>query len=664
MKNRYLILLLVACALRAQTGFAQPGVSTNLTTYNVKRTITVSFINGPGNAADWIGIYKVGEVPGPVQASLWSYVNGTQTPTVGVKDGTVQFPGGLQSEGDYWVGFFENDGYTILATDSFKVVDLLPRVSTDKTEYDIGDTIVVSFKNGPNNATDWIGIYKFGDIPGPTPSILWLYVNGSQSPTVGVREGSVTFAEGLADTGMYWARFLANDGYEVLDSSALGVSNLSDSIPPIAPVINVLTSTYANLVTWTDVPGEVNETYSVYVSVHPITDVNADGVDLVKSRIPESSELFVHVLRSATVDRMRTYYYAVTCRDYAGNNGSPGTFGPVANTARGVPTVSIHPPTPFVADGDLSEWAGIDSFVMNTASGTANVPANNTVNGDNDLSAEVKVAVDSAYLYVMFDVTDDMYYHPQSLWPWERDEPDLYIGLYNQTHSHTDYGTGTTADYQIRFDQDRVRLDADTDSDSLLFIGPNYFHDGGTSKLTAGYVIEARIPLVDLETKRNAGLTAHDTIQWKIGDKIPFTIGINDNDNGLNREGMIFYSAQPTEMAYYDVSSWTYTWISDEVTSVQDRPARAAVYALDQNYPNPFNPSTKIQYSIASAGLVSLKVFDVLGRQVAELVNRHQAAGNYSVDFRAGNMKSSSGVYFCVLRAGSFVSVKKMLLVK
>jgi hypothetical protein len=664
MKKEALLVLLITCGLCAQVTYAQPGVSADSATYNVKRAISVSFTNGPGNAADWIGIYKNGDVPGTAEATLWNYVNGTQTATVGITNGSVNFPGGVQTEGGYWVGFFENDGYTILASDSFQVVDLLPRVSTDKTLYDLGDTIIVYFKNGPNNPTDWIGIYKFGDIPGPTPSTIWYYVNGTQSPTVGISEGSVTFTQGLADTGMYWARFLANDGYEVLDSSAFSVSNLSDSIPPVAPVINVIPSSFANIVMWTDVPGEFNETYNVYASPNPIADVKAPGVELVKPRISEGAEVFNHILRSALVDKSRTLYYAVTCRDYAGNVGPPGTFGPVTNTAKGVPTVSTQPPTPFVADGDLSEWAGIPPFIMQSALGTASVPANNTVNGDADLSAVVKLAVDSLYLYVMFDVTDDLYYHPQTLSPWERDEPDLYIGLYNLTTSHIDYGTGATADYQIRFDEDRIRLDANADCDSLLFIGTNYFHDAGKSKITPGYVIEARIPLADLATKRNGGVIANDSIHWKIGDKIPFTIGINDNDNGTNREGMIFYSPQPTETAYYDVSSWTYTWISDEVTGVDDHPPLAMVYALNQNYPNPFNPNTIIQYSIAKPGLVRLRVFDVLGRLVAELVNGHRTPGNYTVDFQAGKKKLSSGVYFYELRSGEFAGVKKMLLLK
>ena len=95
-------------------------------------------------------------------------------------------------------------------------------------------------------------------------------------------------------------------------------------------------------------------------------------------------------------------------------------------------------------------------------------------------------------------------------------------------------------------------------------------------------------------------------------------------------------------------------------------------FSLDQNYPNPFNPSTKIQYTIGNAGLVSLKVYDVLGHEVATLVNSNQEAGSYTVPFSAiggsasgGNTWSfSSGVYFYRLEAGSFVSIKKLILIK
>ncbi len=85
-------------------------------------------------------------------------------------------------------------------------------------------------------------------------------------------------------------------------------------------------------------------------------------------------------------------------------------------------------------------------------------------------------------------------------------------------------------------------------------------------------------------------------------------------------------------------------------------------YSLTQNFPNPFNPSTMIQYSIADAQKVELKIYDLLGREVQTLVNDVQNPGSYNVMFNAQNL--SSGIYFYRLTAGNFSEVKKMTLVK
>ena len=85
-------------------------------------------------------------------------------------------------------------------------------------------------------------------------------------------------------------------------------------------------------------------------------------------------------------------------------------------------------------------------------------------------------------------------------------------------------------------------------------------------------------------------------------------------------------------------------------------------FSLNQNYPNPFNPSTVIQYAIGSRQFVSLKVYDVLGKEVATLVNEEKPTGNYEVNFNASSL--SSGVYFYKLQAGSFWETKKMILIK
>ena len=85
-------------------------------------------------------------------------------------------------------------------------------------------------------------------------------------------------------------------------------------------------------------------------------------------------------------------------------------------------------------------------------------------------------------------------------------------------------------------------------------------------------------------------------------------------------------------------------------------------FQLQQNYPNPFNPSTAISYTIAKAGNVSLKVYNMVGQEVATLVNGYQAANTYNIKFNASNL--ASGVYVYELRAGNNVTSKKMVLMK
>jgi hypothetical protein len=104
--------------------------------------------------------------------------------------------------------------------------------------------------------------------------------------------------------------------------------------------------------------------------------------------------------------------------------------------------------------------------------------------------------------------------------------------------------------------------------------------------------------------------------------------------------------------------------VNDAEAGVPDR------FALYQNYPNPFNPSTKIQYSIpasTSRSLVTLKVYNLLGNEIATLVNEEKPAGTYEVEFSAASINGAelpSGIYFYRLTAGSFVQTMKMILLK
>lgn len=103
------------------------------------------------------------------------------------------------------------------------------------------------------------------------------------------------------------------------------------------------------------------------------------------------------------------------------------------------------------------------------------------------------------------------------------------------------------------------------------------------------------------------------------------------------------------------------------VSSVQTEGVSINKFRVDQNYPNPFNPSTTIKFSIPTSDFVTLKVYDILGNEVATLVNEYKPAGNFEVEFDShsiGGRDLSNGIYFYKFQAGSFVETKKMSLLK
>ncbi len=126
-------------------------------------------------------------------------------------------------------------------------------------------------------------------------------------------------------------------------------------------------------------------------------------------------------------------------------------------------------------------------------------------------------------------------------------------------------------------------------------------------------------------------------------------------------------SAALTVNASYDIQgsplNGSANFVINSVMSVSvNSTVQPNSYALEQNYPNPFNPSTTIKYSLPSNSTVSLKVYNLVGQEVATLINSYQSSGEYTVSFNASNL--SSGVYFYRLESGSFNVVKKMLLIK
>jgi hypothetical protein len=102
--------------------------------------------------------------------------------------------------------------------------------------------------------------------------------------------------------------------------------------------------------------------------------------------------------------------------------------------------------------------------------------------------------------------------------------------------------------------------------------------------------------------------------------------------------------------------------LSEIVTSVETETTQPTEFILKQNFPNPFNPSTVISYQLPVSSEITLKVFDVLGNEIATLVDEYKPAGKYEVEFSAAALPS--GVYFYQLRASDYTAVKKMILLK
>ncbi|OGU67565.1 MAG: hypothetical protein A2W30_04585 [Ignavibacteria bacterium RBG_16_36_9] len=166
---------------------------------------------------------------------------------------------------------------------------------------------------------------------------------------------------------------------------------------------------------------------------------------------------------------------------------------------------------------------------------------------------------------------------------------------------------------------------------------------------------------------------------WVVGTHYPTGVILKTSNGGSTWELIDF----PNSHNLYKISFFDENlgWVLGEGGTVVKTTNGGAVFVenenvkeltvdfdLSQNYPNPFNPTTKIRYEIPllggdeRGGLVTLKVYDVLGNEVETLVNEVQPAGEYEVEFNGEEL--SSGIYFYQLKAGSFIQTKKMVLMK
>ena len=180
-----------------------------------------------------------------------------------------------------------------------------------------------------------------------------------------------------------------------------------------------------------------------------------------------------------------------------------------------------------------------------------------------------------------------------------------------------------------------------------------------TEKNNRGFEVERQS--LDLNQSIN-----QSTNQWS-------AIGFVEGNGTSTEEHSYSFTDLPAGKAGKNVTAGKYSYRLKQIdfdgtykysntVDVEKQNFASLQFYLNQNYPNPFNPTTTIKYSIPVAGLVTIKVYDLLGQEVAVLVNENKQAGTYDLEFNASSL--STGVYIYKLTAGSFTGTKKLLLLK
>lgn len=157
----------------------------------------------------------------------------------------------------------------------------------------------------------------------------------------------------------------------------------------------------------------------------------------------------------------------------------------------------------------------------------------------------------------------------------------------------------------------------------------------------------------------NSGFAVERSSNNKTFSKIGF---IKGNGSSTNENSYSFLDKNVSGTLYYRLNQIDFNGSSKYSKVIEVNASQPFTYSLKQNYPNPFNPTTVISYSVPEKSFVSIKVYDVIGNEVASLVNNQVDAGSHNVVFNASSL--SSGVYFYTITAGNFIATKKLILLK
>ncbi|MFA6059909.1 MAG: fibronectin type III domain-containing protein [Taibaiella sp.] len=236
-------------------------------------TIHVTFSNGSPNPNAWIGIYKKGQTPGSATPSqTWQYTNGA--------NGTKSFT--LSASNEYFVAYFDN-AYNEIADRVPFYYGPSPVLSTSSTNYNVGQTVPISYSSCPALANDWIGVYKIGMTPGGPASIKWSYISAAAG----------TYNVTNLPKGYYFATYFLRDQY--FEAGPRVYFSVGDTITTLST--NQTTYNLGEYIsaTWVDGPGNPKDWLGVYHSgddpnVNPLLSYTyIDGMPSGTKTLPDSA---------------------------------------------------------------------------------------------------------------------------------------------------------------------------------------------------------------------------------------------------------------------------------------------------------------------------------------------------------------------------------------
>ncbi len=267
-----------------------------------------------------------------------------------------------------------------------------------------------------------------------------------------------------------------------------------------------------------------------------------------------------------------------------------------------------------------------------------------------DSQVSYRTMYNDAAFYLLVEVTDDIKYMPVGGNPWDMDNVEIFFDSDNSKNDQTT--SYDSCDVQWRWVRDEVY-----DSTNTATAGPGEFVFMDTDD---GYIFELAIPADSLSSLISFDLSGGHLFGWEIQVSDKDTVSV---DTGLvtNSTGMKWWSS--SNFGWNDPSSFGTARLIGTTSIDNDHGIVVATeHSLSQNYPNPFNPSTTIEYKLDTAGDIRVVIYNVVGEEVATLVNEYKVAGQHLVSFDAS--KLSSGMYLYRLETGTSMLTKKMLLLK